>query len=135
MTAGMREQGRGVGGMSIRSAAWLAWAVCALSLAFTALSFLLIALSLGLNTPAYFFWPELTVLAVGYSVIGALIASRLPRHPIGWICCVIGFIAAEDHFVSEYAVYDVLAVPEGLFGGRAILWLHGWVWTVLVGFI
>src|SRR5215212_3275786 len=135
MTAGMREQGRGVGGMSIRSAAWLAWAVCALSLAFTALSFLLIALSLGLNTPAYFFWPELTVLAIGYSVIGAIIASRLPRHPIGWICCAIGFMGAVEHFSGEYATYALLAHPEALVGGQAMLWFSLWVWIFMFGLI
>src|SRR3712207_2037190 len=95
--------------MSTRTAAWLAWAVCVISLAFTALCFLLIALNLSLSTPAYFFWPELTVLAVGYSVIGAIIASRLPNHPIGWICCAIGFIAAVDHFAGEDAVYALMA--------------------------
>ncbi len=69
--------------MSTRAAAWLAWAVCALSLALTALCLLLIALILSLNTPIYFFWLGLTVLAIGYSVIRAVIASRLPKHPIG----------------------------------------------------
>ncbi len=87
--------------MSTRAAAWLAWAVCALSLALTALCLLLIALILSLNTPIYFFWLNLTVLSVGYSAIGAIIASRLPNHPIGWICCAIGFIAAVDHFAGE----------------------------------
>jgi hypothetical protein len=50
--------------------AWFARAVCTLSLALTALSVLLIALNLRLNTPAYFFWLDLTVLAIGYSIIG-----------------------------------------------------------------
>ena len=121
--------------MSLRSAALLAWAVCAISLAFTALSFLFLALSLHLNTPAYFFWPELTVLSVGYSVIGAIIASRLPSHPIGWICCAIGFVAAVDHFAGEYAVYALLAHPEHLVGGRAMLWLQGWLWMLFIGLI
>ena len=70
------EQGRVVRGASQRVASWLAWAVCALSLTLTALDFLLIAMNVRLNTPAYVFWPELTSLAVGYSVIGAIIASR-----------------------------------------------------------
>jgi hypothetical protein len=121
--------------MSTRTAAWLAWAVCAFSLAVTALCFLLIALSLRLNTPAYFFWSELTTIAVGYSVIGAIIASRLPNHPIGWICCAIGFIAAVDHFGGEYAVYALQAHPEALAGGRAMLWLQGWFWMLFVGLI
>jgi hypothetical protein len=121
--------------MSARTAARLAWAVCALSLALTALDFLLIALILRLDTPAYFFWPELTVLAVGYSVIGAIIASRLPSHPIGWICCAIGLIAAVDHFGGEYAVYALLAHPDPIAGGRAMLWLQGWFWMLFVGLI
>ena len=121
--------------MSARTASRLAWAVCAISLAVTALCFLLIALNLSLNTPAYFFWPELSVLALGYSVIGAIIASRLPNHPIGWICCAIGFIAAVDHFGGEYAVYALLAHPDALPGGRAMLWLQGWFWMLFIGLI
>jgi hypothetical protein len=95
---------------SRHTAAWFAWVVCALSLTLTALCFLLIALNVSWDVPAYAFWPELTSLAVGYSVIGAIIASRLPNHPIGWICCAIGLIAAVDHFAGEYAVYALLAL-------------------------
>jgi hypothetical protein len=109
VTEGASEQGLGVGGISRSAASWLAWAVCALSLALTALCFFLMALTLPLDTPVYFFWLGLTVIAMGYSVIGAIIASRLPNQPIGWICCAIGFIAAVDHFGGEYAIYAVLA--------------------------
>ena len=68
--------------MSRRLALWLAWAVCALSLTLTALNFLLIALNVGLDVPAYAFWPELTSIAVGYSMIGPIIASRLGSRSI-----------------------------------------------------
>ena len=118
-----------------RLASWLAWAVCALSLMLTALTFILIALNVSLNTPAYVFWPELTSIAVGYSVIGAVIASRLPNHPIGWICCATGLIAAIDHFGGEYAVYALLALPHSLPGGEAMLWLQGWFWMLFIGLI
>src|SRR3712207_9134397 len=101
--------------------------MCALSLVLTAICFLLIVLILNLNTPIYFFWLNLTVLSVGYSAIGAIIASRLPNHPIGWICCAIGFIAAVDTFAGVYAVYALLAQPHPLPGGNAKLWLQGWV--------
>jgi len=112
-----------------------AWGVCALSLALTALNFLLIASNVSLNTPAYAFWPELTSIAVGYAVIGAIIASRLPNHPIGWICCAIGLIAAVDHFGGEHAVYALLALPHSLPGGEAMLWLQGWFWMLFIGLI
>src|SRR5919112_568844 len=121
--------------MSARAAAWLAWAVCAISLALTAFSFLLIAVILSLNTPIYFFWAGLTVIAIGYSVIGAIIASRLPNHPIGWLCCAIGLIAAVDHFGGEYSLYALLALPHSLPGGEAMLWLQGWFWMLFIGLI
>ncbi len=121
--------------MRSSAASWLAWVVCALSLALTALSFLLIALNLSLNSPIYFYWLENTVIAVGYSVIGAVIASRLPNHPIGWICCAIGFIAGVEHFSGEYAVYALVAQPEALLGGKAMLWFQNWFWILFIGFI
>jgi hypothetical protein len=93
------------------------------------------ALILRLDTPVYFFWLALTVIAMGYSVIGAIIASRLPNQPIGWICCAIGFIAAVDHFGGEYAVYAVLARSGALPGSQAMLWLQSWLWMLFVGLL
>ena len=135
MTEGASEQGRGVGGTSRHTAAWLAWSLCALTLALTALSFLLIALILSLDAPIFFYWLEPTVIALGYSVIGAIIASRLPNHPIGWICCAIGFIAAVEHFSGEYAVYTLVARPDSLAGGETMLWMSNWVWIFMFGLI
>ena len=121
--------------MSTRTAPWLAWAVCVLSLALTALTFLLIALDLSLNAPIYFYWLEPTTIAVGYSVIGAIIASRLPNHPIGWICCTIGVMAAVTSFCGEYAAYALLAHPEPILGGKVMLWLGLWAWILFFGLI
>jgi hypothetical protein len=129
------QQARGVGGTRHPAAARLAWSVCALSLALTALSFLLIALMLSLNAPIYFYWLEPATIAVGYSVIGAIIASRLPNHPIGWICCAIGVMAALTSFCGEYAAYALLAHPEPLPGGRVMLWLGLWAWILFFGLI
>jgi hypothetical protein len=135
VTEGARQQSPGIGGISRRTAPWLAWAVCALSLALTALTFLLIALILSLNASIYFYWLEPTTIAIGYSVIGAIIASRLPNHPIGWICCAIGFTGAVEHFSGEYAVYALLARPEALVGGKAMLWIQNWFWILIFGLI
>ena len=122
--------------MGTRAATWLAWSVCAFSLALTALSFVLIILNLNLNAPIYFYWLEPTNFAVGYSVIGAIIASRLPAHPIGWICCAIGVLAAVEHFSGEYAIYALLAPhPEALLGGKAMLWASLWAWILFFGLI
>ena len=47
-------------------------------------------------------------------MIGAIVASRLPDHPIGWICCAIGLMGAVEHFSSEYAIYALLRIPRRL---------------------
>src|SRR5215204_5729036 len=121
--------------MSSRGTSWLAWSLCALSLALTTLTFLLIALSLGQNAPIFFYWLEPATIAVGYSVIGAIIASRLPKHPIGWICCAIGFMGAVEHFSSEYAIYALVAHQQALAGGKVMLWMSNWVWILMFGLI
>jgi hypothetical protein len=136
VTEGASEHRRGGGGLSTRTAPWLAWAVCALSLALTALTFLLIALDLSLNAPIYFYWFESTIIAVAYPVIGAIIASRLPAHPIGWICCAIGVLAAVQHFSGEYAIYALRTPhPEAIPGGYAMLWVSLWAWILVFGLI
>jgi len=104
-------------------------------LALTALSYLVIALNLRLDAPVYFYWLEPTTIAIGYSVIGAIIASRLPAHPIGWLCCAIGFKGVLEHFSSEYAISALVAHPEALAGGKAMLWLCNWAWIVMFGLI
>jgi hypothetical protein len=129
------QQGRGVGGTRHPAAARLAWSVCALSLALTALSFLLLTLNLSLDAPIYFYWLEPATIAVGYSVRGAIIASRLPNHPIGWICCAIGVMAAVTSICGEYAAYALLAHPEPLLGGKVMLWLGLWAWILFFGLI
>ena len=135
MTEGTGVQGLGVGRISRRAASWLAWSVCALSLALTALSFLLVALSLPQNAPISFYWLEPAAIAVGYSIIGAVIASRLPNHPVGWLCCAIGFMGANQDFSGEYAVYALLVQPHPLPGAKAMLWLSLWAWILMFGLI
>ena len=106
--------------MSGRTALWLAWSACALSLALTALTVLIIVLLLRSDTPIYYYWLETSMVAVGYSTVGAIVASRLPHSPIGWLFCAIGFIFGVSHFSAEYAAYALLApsrsLPAGLRG-------------------
>ena len=135
MEEGTKEQAIEVGRISRRAASWLAWSVCALSLALTALSFLLVALSLPQNAPISFYWLEPAAIAVGYSIIGAVIASRLPNHPVGWLCCAIGFMGANQDFSGEYAVYALLVQPHPLPGAKAMLWLSLWAWILMFGLI
>jgi hypothetical protein len=55
-----------------------------------------------------------------YTTVGAFVASRRPKNPIGWMLCAIGFVFAVEGFGVAYADYDLLAqadpsLPGGVF--------------------
>src|SRR5215213_5315280 len=122
--------------MSHRAASWLAWSLWALTLVLTALSFLLLALNLSHpDAYVYEFWDGDTLVALSFSIIGAIIASRLPANPLGWLFCVAACGAAVDHFCAEYAIYALVARPGSLPAGEALAWLASWVWIPYIGCI
>jgi hypothetical protein len=135
VTEEARKEGRGVGRMSVRTASWLPWSACAFSLALTVLTVLLIVLLLRSDTPIYYYSLETSMVAVGYSTVGAIVASRLPESPIGWLFCAIGLIFGVSHFSAEYAGYALLAPSRSLPGGKAFAWLTSWVWVGGLGLI
>src|SRR5215203_2074272 len=130
------EQGRGAGGMSARAAGWLAWIMGALSIGLTMLSLWLLILNLSHpDVPVYLSWAEDTLLAVGYSTVGAVAASYRPENPVGWVLCSIGLSWGVAHFTSEYATYALLAAPGSLPAAEAAAWIYSWVWVPALGFI
>ena len=132
----MEQRRSEVSGMSRRTATWLAWSLCALSLALTALSLLLLALNRSdPNTHIYEYWQVDTLVPVSFSIIGAIIASRLPANPLGWLFCAAACVAAVDHFSAEYALYALLAQPTSLPAGEALAWLASWAWILYAGCI
>jgi hypothetical protein len=68
---------------------------------------------------------ELAVLLFGW--FGALIVSRQPRHPIGWILCAFGLVAGMASFTSEYAIYGLRSDPGAVPGGAALAWVSAWM--------
>jgi hypothetical protein len=60
------------------------------------------------DTPAY----VLTVLAA--LTVGALVAGRRPRHPVGWLLLGLGLTIALSALATGYAYYGVLARPGTL---------------------
>jgi hypothetical protein len=110
-----------VGRMKSRVATRLAWSLCALSLVLTVLSVLLLSLNYSHpRTHVYGYWPENTVLPISFSIIGAIIASRLPANPLGWLFCAAASVSAVAHFSGEYAIYALLAQPQRLPAGEAL---------------
>jgi hypothetical protein len=61
------------------------------------------------------------MLSLVYPAVGAIIASRLPTNPIGWIFCGVGVVYATQRFAQAYADYALL-VNFALPGGEYMAW-------------
>ena len=61
------------------------------------------------------------------STVGALIVSRRPENPIGWILCAIGFLSAFGGFSGAYAIYTLITHPGALPAGEVAAWFSAWV--------
>jgi hypothetical protein len=121
--------------MNGRTASLLAWSACALSLTLTALGFILLGLLLRSDTPIYYYWLETSMVAVGYSIVGAIVASRLPESPIGWLFCAIGLCFGLVHFSAEYVEYALRAPSGSLPAGQLFAWLSSWIWVGGLGLV
>jgi hypothetical protein len=76
-------------------------------------------------------WVQDTVVAVTFPVLGLLILSRRPQHPIGWLFCWAGLAAGLNHFCGEYAIYALQSQPNSLPGGEISAWIVTWLWVPL----
>jgi hypothetical protein len=132
VTVGEREQLRPrVGGTSYRTASWLAWLLCAVCAALIALAFLLDFVTdfvpvQPVERPDPGVDVLSGVLSLVFSTVGALIVSRLPANPVGWIFCIMGLLFAAQRFsitYADYALVENLALP----GGQDAAWISTWV--------
>jgi hypothetical protein len=110
--------------MSRRTAAWVAWSVCALSLLIMAVGLLLIFL--GWSTPLPPGWYPWTYMAIdivgglGAPLLGGLIASQRPENSYGWLWLGMGMSFALATFTPVYAAYGLEAAPGSLPAPRTL---------------
>ena len=64
----------------------------------------------------------------GMATLGALIARREPRNPIGWIFCAAPGLVAVAIAAGTYAAWADDYHP-GAFGSGAADWLSSWTWV------
>jgi hypothetical protein len=118
--------------MSHRAAAWLAWSVLAVCVVLITLTLVLdfTTVELPLDVGGFRYDPGFAVLtgvlSLAYPAVGALIASRLPTNPIGWIFCGLGVIYVTQRFAiayADHALLETLALPWGEFAA----WFSTWI--------
>ncbi len=112
--------------MSPRAAARLAWSIWALSVPLAALSGLLNFLNASAQNQTWL-GVLFAVLLLMFPTVGALVASRRPENPIGWIFCVVGLLFGIGAFADTYASYALLACPGELPGVEYAAWVSSWI--------
>jgi len=115
--------------MSLRRLAWCLWGVCLL---LTAVGLVFLALN-GTNISPNSLGSRLADTAFGvafltFPTVGAAIASRLPRNPIGWLFLGAGLGAALEDALLGYSVYTLVTRPGSLPGGPAAAAVADAVW-------
>ena len=126
--------------MSRRIAAWLAWSLAGLSVAIFVASVGLWVLARSAPVPSS--WgADLTVantlgglLYLAFPLVGALIASRHPHNPIGWILLADGFLWVLSDMLGNYSVYG-LARPGSVPFPVGFAALSDWLWVPAVGLL
>jgi hypothetical protein len=57
---------------------------------------------------------------VSAATVGAVLASRRPRHPVGWLLLVLGLSLAASGVVAAYTAYGLVARPGALPAAGAV---------------
>ena len=58
-----------------------------------------------------------------FAVVGALVAGRLPRHPVGWLMCAIAVLNGDWFLALGWARVALVGDPGSLPAGEVLAWL------------
>ena len=96
--------------MTQRRLPWIVWTVAVVMLPVA----LYLTVRNGSFIDDWFFISTAVVMMIGYVTVGALVASRVPGNPIGWLLMTTGVAFLSAAFVDEYATYALYTEPDGL---------------------
>ncbi|HEX2097567.1 MAG TPA: hypothetical protein VHF46_00730, partial [Rubrobacteraceae bacterium] len=119
---------RRVGSVSLRLALSIALTFGSLSVALSVLSVLFADLN-DYSIRGFLDYLGSAVLAISFSVLGVLVASRRPSNPLGWVYLAVGTSLGLVNFAWTYAEYTLVTYPDSaLPSGPLMSWLGAWTW-------
>jgi hypothetical protein len=104
--------------VSARLVSTLAWTLFTLFIVIAILSVVVTVAGPAPEADLFF------IAVVGYAFVGALVASRHPGNPIGWMLLVIGIL------LSLGALVDANLLLEDAFARGLSAWLSDWSWYI-----
>jgi hypothetical protein len=129
-----------MGHMGERRAAVIAWSAFGLTVAFGIWSIVFGILDHGTHIPevggdviraheAFGF----AIMTVAFAGLGALLASRRPRNPIGWILVISPTFLGYTEFARDWYLHTQYADPGSLPEAAYLAWAANWGWVI--GFV
>ncbi|MGH2589301.1 MAG: hypothetical protein ACRDGW_00720, partial [Actinomycetota bacterium] len=119
--------------MTSLAAKRLAWSLWAVAVAVTAIAVVFLAVTFDTASPEQFGPRGFSeVFAVVFATTGAVVASRRPENPIGWILLGVGISSGLQGFASDYGLYALVEEPKAP-GGAWAAWFLEWAWIPLTG--
>ena len=126
--------------MSSRGTSWLAWSLAALSVVMFVGSVALWILAHSTHVPRSLDADLTTGSLLGqalflvFPLVGALIASRRPQNPIGWLCLVDGLLWTTTNMLDYHSLY-VMASPGSVPFPVGLAGVNHWLWVPTVGLL
>lgn len=110
---------------------YLAWSLAGLSIVIVLVSFVasIRYASLSGNFQVFISHQALTpFLTIAFTLVGALVASRVPRNPIGWIFLAVGILYTLSGVAVVFGMYASLTPGKILPGQDVASWFTNWLW-------
>jgi MFS family permease len=127
------------GGVRARTAARLAWWLCAVSLAMMAARLVVVVRAGTTALPPGFPPPVVQAIEVigflGAPILGAVIAAHRPQNPYGWLWCAIGLGLGVLFLAVGYGAYALVVEPGALPGGVAAAWVSSVLTFLVLGLL
>ena len=105
----------------------LVWLAAGLAIFLASASLVLLgrngeALATALTTGA-------AILALSFTIVGAVVVARRPEQILGWLMLLGGFTGSLNAFTWEYARYALITNPAPWPGATFSAWLSVWVFA------
>jgi hypothetical protein len=135
-----QDRARATRGLSVRAASWLAWSLAGLCAALFVANATLYALTRSAPLPDN--WDVNFNIAgllgdatfLTFPLVGALVASRHLRNPVGWILLADGLLWTTTDMLDYYGVYGI-AKPGSLPSPLGAAAINSWLWVPSVGLL